>query len=235
MSRYRKVDTRMWNDEKFCSLTDAAQLAFIFVMTHPSMTALGAMRATIPGLAAEKGWTTEAFAQAFGEALSKGMVEHEESARCVALPNFLKYNPPESPNVVKAWAASLDLIPEGRLKSLTVQRAKGFLQGKTKAFADALPVSFAEALPKPMPNQEPEPEPEQEQEPEPLKRRGSGQESIAPTHARELDHPEWRELDWDFYRSTKAYQLSQGDSELQATRFATDKVEDVRRRRERSA
>ncbi|MET4634994.1 hypothetical protein [Kaistia defluvii] len=235
MSRYRKIDTRIWNDEKFCGLSDAGQLAFIFVLTHPSMTALGAMRATIPGLAAEKGWTTEAFAEAFGEALEKGMIEHEEKARCVALPNFLKYNPPESPNVVKAWAASLDLIPEGRLKTLTIQRAKGFLQGKTKAFAEALPVSFTEASPKPMPNQEQEPE--QEPKPQPSVS-GSGQESIALTHAhaREELHPDWSETDWALFRSTHAYQINAGDSELQAMTFATDKVERARKfRMERAA
>jgi hypothetical protein len=151
MSRYRKIDTRIWNDEKFREMSDAGQLAFLFILTHPSMTALGAMRATIPGLAAEKRWTAEAFQEAFGEALSKGMVEHEEPAACVAVPNFLKYNPPESPNVVKAWSAALDLIPEGRLKDLVIQRAKGFLKGKSKAFTEALPKAFGEGLPKALP------------------------------------------------------------------------------------
>ncbi|MBX9452042.1 MAG: hypothetical protein KL801_09405 [Mesorhizobium sp.] len=180
MSRYRKIDVRIWNDEKFRDLSDAGQLAFLFVLTHPSMTALGAMRATMAGLAAEKRWTPEAFTEAFGEALAKGMLEHEERAACVAVPNFLRYNPPENPNVVKAWASSLDLIPEGSLKILTIQRAKAFLKGRTKAFAEALPKAFAEALPegapKRMPKQEQEPEQEPEQEQHLL---GSGGEGLA--------------------------------------------------------
>ena len=182
MSRYRKIDVRIWNDEKFRLLSDAGQLAFLFVLTHPSMTPLGAMRATIPGLAAEKRWSAEGFREAFGEALAKGMVEYEESASCVALPNFLKYNPPENPNVVKAWESSLDLIPEGSLKTLTMQRAKAFLKGRTKAFAEALPKAFAEGLAKPlpkgMPKQEQEQEPEQEQDSE-----GLGGGRLSPTHA----------------------------------------------------
>ncbi len=236
MSRYRKIDVRMWNDAKFRSLSDDGKLAFLFVLTHPNMTALGAMRATVPGLAAELGWLPERLSKAFSEALSNGMAEHDEKAAAVALPNFLKYNQPESPNVVKAWAAALDLIPEGALKSLTIQRAKAFLEGKTRAFSEALPDVFAKALPKPMPYQEQEPE--QEQEPKPKVGSGSGEESLALTHARarEAEHPDWIAADWSLFDSTLAFQLDRGDSELQARKFASEKVERARQfRMERAA
>ena len=59
MSRYRKIDPRIWNDKKFRSLSDRAKLLFFMLLTHPSMTALGAMRATLPGLASEMGWTSK--------------------------------------------------------------------------------------------------------------------------------------------------------------------------------
>lgn len=172
MSRYRKIDVRIWNDEKFRGLSDDGKLIFILVLTHPNMTAIGAMRGTLPGLAAEMGWLPDRLSEAFREALSKGIVEHDEKASCIALPNFLRYNPPESPNVVKAWEASLDLVPECTLKRVTIQRAKDFLKGKTKAFAEALPKAFAEALPKPMPYQEQEPE--QDQEPKQVGRDDEG-------------------------------------------------------------
>lgn len=162
MSRYRKIDTRTMNDEKYRDLSDDGKLVFLTLLIHPNMTALGAMRGTVPGLSAEMGWSPERFREAFGEALSKAMAEHDEKASTIALPNFLRYNQPESPNVVKAWSAALDMIPEGRLKTLTIQRAKEFLKGKTKAFVEALPKAFVEALPKPMPYQEQEQEQEQE-------------------------------------------------------------------------
>ena len=104
MSVYRKIYTKIWNDEKFRSFSDGGKLVFFFLLTHPGMTSIGAMRGTIPGLAAELGWTTEAFREAFQEAYAKGIVEHDERASFIGLPNFLKYNKPESPNVVKAWA-----------------------------------------------------------------------------------------------------------------------------------
>jgi len=159
MARYRKIDPRIWNDEKFHSMSDNGKLAFLFLLTHPHMTALGAMRATIGGLADELGWTREAFAEAFGEALSKGMAKHDSRACFIALPNFIRYNPPESPNVIKAWVGALDLLPECSLKTRTVTGAKAFAKDLGEAFAKA----FREALAKTMPNQEQEQEQEQEQ------------------------------------------------------------------------
>ncbi len=147
MARFRKIDPRIWSDAKFRELSDKAQFLFLMLLTHPHLTMLGAMRATIPGLAAEKGWTAEAFREAFQEALAKGMAEHDERACLVVLPNFLKYNKPESPNVVKSWADALDLLPECSLKTRVIARSKAFAEGLGEAFAKALPEAFAKALP----------------------------------------------------------------------------------------
>ena len=162
MARYRKVDSRIWNDEKFSSLGDDGQLVFLFLLTHPHQTALGAMRASIPGLASEKGWPLERFAKAFGQAFGKGMVKHDSRASCVWLPNFLRYNGPESPNVVRHWGSAADLIPECTLKLQSIQAAKTFLKAYTEGFHKAFAEVFGEDLPKTMPNPDPDPDPEQE-------------------------------------------------------------------------
>jgi hypothetical protein len=162
MAKYRKVDPRIWNDTKFRTLSDNGKLAFLFLLTHPHMTSLGAMRATIPGLASEVGWTEKAFREAFAEALAKGMAEHDPEACFVGLPRFLKYNPPESPNVVKSWDTAYDLIPECPLKVVMCKRVKGFLEGFAEGFAKGCPASISRLADHPLPNQEQE----QEQEPE---------------------------------------------------------------------
>lgn len=162
MSRYRKVDPRIWNDAKFRELSDNAKLVFFMLLTHPGMTALGAMRATLPGLAAELGWDSEAFLEAFREISEKGMAEHDPKACLVALPRFLRYNPPESPNVVKAWEAALDLLPECDLKSAVISWAKQHLRSMSPSFRKALPEGFREAFAKTCPNQEQEQDQEQD-------------------------------------------------------------------------
>ncbi|MFC3725456.1 hypothetical protein [Neoaquamicrobium sediminum] len=188
MSRYRKIDTRMWNDEKFRTLSDRGKLLFVMLLTHPNMTALGAMRATPAGLAEELGWEPKAFAEAFGEVLSKGMAKHDPAAHFVALPNFVKYNQPENPNVVKAWVGCLDLIPECGMKTQVVQGALAALEGKSKAFAEAFHKAFGkdfgEGARKGMPKQEQEQEPKQEPH-----SAGLGGERLATPHARETAIP----------------------------------------------
>ena len=101
MGRYRKIDPRIWNDAKFRVLSEDAKLVFFMLLTHPNMTSLGAMRATRPGLAAELRWPADRFCAAFAEVLAQGLCEYDEGACFVGLPNFLRYNQPESPNVVK--------------------------------------------------------------------------------------------------------------------------------------
>jgi hypothetical protein len=163
MGRYRKIDTRIWNDEKFSLLPDGGKLIFLFLLTHPHMTSLGAMRATIPGLAAELGWEEKPFRKGF-ETLSKGLVEHSEKASYIGIPNFLKYNPPENPNVVKSWAAVIDLLPECDLKYSLLERVKGLVERLPEPFRNAFEtvcqtISKRARIPEP----EPEPEPDKEE------------------------------------------------------------------------
>jgi len=162
MARFRKIDSRLWNDSKFRALSDDAKLIFLFLLTHPYMTALGAMRGTAAGLAAEMGWSHERFAEGFREVCAKAMAEGDSNACLIALPNFIRYNRPESPNVVKAWAASFDLLPECELKTVVIKRAKAFTEDMSEEFTKAFPKGLPEAFAKTMPNQEQEKEPEKE-------------------------------------------------------------------------
>ncbi len=177
------MDPRIWNDEKLVALSERGKLVFLFTLTHPLMTSLGAMRATLPGLAAELGMAPEAFREAFAEGLAKAIVEHDGRASFIGLPNFLRYNSPESPNVVKGWDKVLDYIPECDLRRQLIKRVRAFTEGMGKAFRDALPKVFQETSP--------DQEQEQEQEhdgrlsdvcPEP-RSRGSEQSSAGEPEA----------------------------------------------------
>lgn len=161
MARYRKIETRIWNDHKFNNLSDDGKLVFFFLLTHPHQTAIGAMRATIPGLASELGWKIERFQKALAEGYLKSMLRYDEKASFIWLPNFLKYNQPESPNVVKSWEHALDYLPECSLKNVLILQVKTFISSLSSTFQEALPEAFNKA----MANQEPEQEPKQEQEP----------------------------------------------------------------------
>src|SRR3990167_8860981 len=98
MARFRKVDTRTWNDQKFNSLSDDGKLVFFLLLTHPYLTPLGAMRATLAGLASELYWTVHRFKRAFKELVEKNMVKYDAAFFLLWLPNFIKYNRPELRN-----------------------------------------------------------------------------------------------------------------------------------------
>jgi hypothetical protein len=171
-ARYRKIDPRIWNDEKFRALSDDGKLAFLFFLTHPHMTALGAMRGTLPGLAAELGWGAKRFTAAAKESIDLGIVEACDTASWIGIPNFLRYNEPEGPNsVIKAWVAALDLLPECQQKRHLIQRCRHYLQARSENFRDAMGDgiwnAFSDATPdaKPKPCEIQEKEPEREPEP----------------------------------------------------------------------
>jgi len=153
---FRKVDTKIWNDEKFCSLSDNGKLVFLMLLTHHNMTSLGAMKASVAGLADELGWEYRRFNKAFIESKTLCMVEHDTKACLVYLPNFIKYNKPESPNVVKAWVKSSLLLPECLLRSRVIETAEGYLEGLSEGFREAFREETAKAYPSPLPNQKQE-------------------------------------------------------------------------------
>ena len=134
--RYRKISSRIWCDAKFMSLSDDAQLLFLFVLTHPHMTSVGAMRSSIQGLAAEKNWAVERVAKGFGELFRKGLLIACERVNLIVAPNFIKHNQPENPNVVKAWRSVFDELPECTLLYEHFQRVIDFLKGFAEPFAE---------------------------------------------------------------------------------------------------
>ena len=170
MGKYRKIDPRIWNDEHFHDLTDQAKLLFLFLLTHPHLTALGAMRATPSGLSTELGWKEKEFRKVFDELLQKPFINSDEKFAFVSIPNFIKYNQPENPNVLKSWESALDYIPECSYKYLLIQDVKVFAEGLGEAFAKALPEGFKNAkafgkgVRKPLANHEQDHEQEQEQD-----------------------------------------------------------------------
>jgi hypothetical protein len=156
MGIYRKIDSRIWNDEKFRKLGDDGQFAFIFVVTHPAMTCLGAMRASLDGLANERRWKPRRFRDAITDGIRLGMVEVNEAAAYVGVPNFLKYNAPEGPNsVTKAWIRALDMVPECPERHELIHRCRLHLESKSIEFKarikqpiwDAFPLAIRDAIP----------------------------------------------------------------------------------------
>lgn len=171
-SRYRKVEVRTWGDEKFRSLSalpPCGQGLWLFLITGPHTGPIpGLFRAGRAAMAEELDWELEAFDKAFQEVFHQGMVKADFKARVMWVPNAIKHNRPESPNVVKSWAAEFDLIPECDLKREALEHLRASVYALGEAFGKAFDETFgkasAKASQKAMPNQEQEQEQEQDKD-----------------------------------------------------------------------
>ncbi|MCE4311057.1 hypothetical protein LYZ90_09360 [Xanthomonas hortorum pv. vitians] len=168
-SRYRKVEVRTWGDEKFRALSPmppSGQGLWLYLITGPHTGPIpGLFRAGRAAMAEDLDWELEAFDKAFAEAFGQGMVKADFKARVVWIPKAIQHNRPESPNVVRSWAAEFDLIPECALKSEALECLRAFVcklgEGFAKAFDEAFGKPSGKPSPKAMPNQEQEQEQEE--------------------------------------------------------------------------
>lgn len=149
MARYRKIDVRIYADEKFRALSRPkpnGQSLFIYCLTCPETTSIpGLFCAGEAGMAEALGWSLQGFRHAFGEAKALGLIDADWKARVVWVPNAVKYNPPESINVVKAWRNAWDEIPECELKELAFQRIQALAVALGDGIGEAITQAFAKA------------------------------------------------------------------------------------------
>ena len=130
MGLYRKIEVCIWNDSLFREFPDHTKLLFLFILTHPQMMNIGAMRQTKEGMARELNWRFGDMTVRFGQLVKHKRIEYDERATLIAVPNFLKYNGPTSPNHVKSWGHALSLLPECKLRVKVQERMLAVLNGK---------------------------------------------------------------------------------------------------------
>ncbi len=205
-------------------------IAFVYLLTHPNMTNIGAMRANVEGLCRELPMMDpKGFAKGFAEAFRKGFAKYDPEAQLVALPNFVRYNPPENPNVVRGWARALDLLPECDLLSAHIAGLYEHVQTLSKGFREGFEEAFREPLAKGLAKQEQEQE--QEQEKDSLARagaRGNAGNDESATDAETHTEPPLEETDDEiaegFERFWNAYPRQVSKPQAQGAWFAMRKV-----------
>lgn len=187
MALYSKIYRKIWLDSKFRALSDDGKMLFLFLLTCPdSGTIPGLLRMGKAGLAESLEWAParlakalpevfpealpkafgKAFPEGFREAFPKALAVADWEARLIYLPNALKYNLPQSPNVVLSWGDQWDALPECDLKNdayvAYFEALKALGEAFAKAFQKALPKPSGKPSPKPLANQEQEQDQEQD-------------------------------------------------------------------------
>lgn len=156
MSRYRTISVKMWGDDRFTRLSKPqpnGQSLWVYLLTGPHTTSLpGAFVAGEAALAEALNWPVVSLRKAFTEVLTLGLGKVDRETRLVFLPNAVRHNPPQSPNVVKAWRKSFDELPDCPLKveifadTVASLKALGFDEAYTKAFGKVFTYTFSIAI-----------------------------------------------------------------------------------------
>ena len=148
---YRKVYISMHSDARVRALgpepPSARGLWWHLLAGEHTRMIPGVLHVSAAAFADSLEWSRESFDECLSECVSLGLVKVFEEGRLMYLPNALKWNRPQNPNVVTGWRAQWRLLPEcDGLLHIWNALHKG-LSGMSKAYADA----FEKACKKPSP------------------------------------------------------------------------------------
>lgn len=139
-SRYIRIATKFWQDEKVRELSDDGKLLYLYVLTSPHSNMAGYYVLPKPYVAYDLNWLPERLDKAFGELVQQGLIKYCEQSDVVLIPNFLKYNPMQNKNQAKGAARRVGELPTNTLRGdfLTVleRYAKPFMEWFAEGFAN---------------------------------------------------------------------------------------------------
>lgn len=141
MARYKKIDVRIWNDAKFNALSSDARLIFLFMLTSPQTTMVGAVPVDKHTVSRILKFDEIRYGIGYKQLSEYGMLEYDE-AGIYWIKNFLKYNPPENPKVVISWSSLLDLFPECQLLIKIAKSVLKACETRGEAYVKALHPEF---------------------------------------------------------------------------------------------
>ena len=162
-SRYRKIDPRIWTDEKFRRLTAEEQRLALYILTAQS-NRIGLFSFS-PGKACEDlGTLPLTFRKGFEKVCRTLNWEWDPEARVLYLPTWWRYNPPENANNVIGNLKDLDDLPETSLLERFSSNTTYLSEDLIETFTQTLAKRYPQRSPKRSPTQEQEQEQEQKQE-----------------------------------------------------------------------
>lgn len=154
MSRYSRIKTRIWNSQNFRRLPDETKLFWLYLLTCPHGNLLG-MFVLRPGYAKDDlKWSEKKCKKALKGLLNgfetvndDGLVSYDETVHLILIKNYLKHNPLDNPNQVKAASRKLTELPLSRLTS----EFKEMLEKNSKPLYKPLIKQLYELLGEPLP------------------------------------------------------------------------------------
>jgi len=183
--RYRKIDPRIWNDEKFRALSREEKLIALYVLTAQS-NRLGFFKFSKALAAEDLNMPVETFSKGFDKVCKALAWRFDEEARVLLIPKWFRYNCPDNPNTLKSCLEDLHDLPRTPLvsefalcvqylpqtlhetfrKGLEERYGERYLERLGERSGERYQERYGERYPQRMPHQEQEQEQEKEQEQE---------------------------------------------------------------------
>ena len=138
MSRYVRVATRFWNDEKAVCLSEQAKYLFLYIMTSPHSNMIGYYVLPKLYIMHDLQWSDKRLGKPFEELLQEGFIMYCEQTSVVFIPNFLKYNPIQNQNQAKGGVKAIKEIPENSLYPLFFNSLEQYAEQFTEPFSKPL-------------------------------------------------------------------------------------------------
>lgn len=155
-SRYIRIATRFWQDEKGKELSDDGKLLYLYILTSPHSNMAGYYVLPKPYALYDLKWPAERLGKPFDELLRNGLIKYCESSDVVLIPNFFRYNPIQNKNQAKGASRRIAELPGNTLV--------GDFLASVKRFAESFYELFGELLPERLPNPETDTETDTESE-----------------------------------------------------------------------
>ena len=130
--RYTRIKSKFWTDEKARTWDSDTQLLALYLLTSPHKNILGCYILPNLYICADLGWDLKQLGKPFSKLLAEGFIKYDEKNELILLTNFLRHNPIENGNQVKAALNALKELPQSPLmldlKGLVEQLGKPFLK-----------------------------------------------------------------------------------------------------------
>jgi len=139
--RYQKIESKIWNDEKFSRLTPLQQRLFFYVLTSPHGNLLGIYVLKEGYVCEDLKCSAKDFRKDFHKLIEVGLLDYDASVCLVFIKNFLKHNPITNPNQVIAAEKTIKELPRSHLllmiKGLVKGLNEGLLEGLGKVVSNS--------------------------------------------------------------------------------------------------
>lgn len=151
-SRYMKMASKIWRDEKFYDLSPEAKLLYIYILSSPHSNMAGFYVLPELYIMDDLKMDRETVSEGFGELFEKGLVNRCSKSSVTLVPNYLKYNQVANPNQAIGINQRVKELPAnalvGKFKEACKAHCSKYYETVTKGLPQPLDKEFIEGLDK---------------------------------------------------------------------------------------